>query len=185
MKRSDDRDYLMREQYRDASRLRARIALHDRFSVNKQGWFSWLCDHLALPPESRILELGCGPATLWAEGLAARARDWSIYLTDLSLRMVQDARLQLSGGVLSAGFAVADAQNIPAGAGCFDAVLANHMLYHVPSLGRALAEIRRVLKPTGVLYASTNGQSHLVVELGYIVDPGGSPGQSLEPRRSL
>ncbi len=35
------------------------------------------------------------------------------------------------------------------------------MLYHVPELARALAEISRVLKPGGRLYASTIGETHL------------------------
>jgi SAM-dependent methyltransferase len=39
-----------------------------------------------------------------------------------------------------------------------DAVIANHMLYHVPDRDRAYAEIHRVLKLGGQLYAATNGQ---------------------------
>ena len=42
------------------------------------------------------------------------------------------------------------------------------MLYHVPDRPRALAEIRRVLKPGGRLYAATNGQSHMQ-ELGTLI----------------
>lgn len=40
-------------------------------------------------------------------------------------------------------------------------MIANHMLYHVPNRPQALAEIRRVLKADGRLYASTIGESHL------------------------
>jgi len=40
-------------------------------------------------------------------------------------------------------------------------VIANHMLYHVPDRKRALAEIRRVLKPGGRFYASTIGVGHM------------------------
>jgi SAM-dependent methyltransferase len=35
------------------------------------------------------------------------------------------------------------------------------MLYHVPDLDRGLSEIRRVLKPTGFLFAATNGREHM------------------------
>ncbi len=59
-------------------------------------------------------------------------------------------------------FKVIDAQSIPFRDGYFDAVIANHMLYHVPDRPAALAEIRRVLKPTGHFYASTVGDRHLV-----------------------
>jgi SAM-dependent methyltransferase len=58
-------------------------------------------------------------------------------------------------------FDVIDAQTIPYGDASFDAVLANHMLYHVPDRQRAFSEIRRVLKPSGQLFAATNGRAHM------------------------
>lgn len=50
----------------------------------------------------------------------------------------------------------ADAQAVPYPDDSADAVLAMHMLYHVPDLAKALAEFRRVLKPGGTFLASTN-----------------------------
>src|SRR5262249_25635887 len=43
----------------------------------------------------------------------------------------------------------------------FDVVIANHMLYHVPDLPGAVRELRRVLRPDGLLAAATNGMGHL------------------------
>ena len=40
----------------------------------------------------------------------------------------------------------------------FDAVVANHMLHHLPDTDEALAEISRVLEPGGVLHAAANGR---------------------------
>ncbi|MFG3342210.1 class I SAM-dependent methyltransferase [Glycomyces sp. NPDC048151] len=51
---------------------------------------------------------------------------------------------------------VADAQAIPYPDGSVDAVLAMHMLYHVPDIAKAVGEFRRVLKPGGTLLVSTN-----------------------------
>jgi SAM-dependent methyltransferase len=47
------------------------------------------------------------------------------------------------------------------------------MLYHVPDRARALAEIRRVLRPHGHFYATTVGQAHLreLHELAERFDP--------------
>lgn len=60
MTHASDQNYLLTQQYHDGSRLTARASLHARFRTNDYGWFRWLFDHLRLPPQSRILELGCG-----------------------------------------------------------------------------------------------------------------------------
>jgi SAM-dependent methyltransferase len=56
---------------------------------------------------------------------------------------------------------VGDARRLPFEDGEFDAVLAAWMLYHVPDLDRALAEIARVLRPGGRLVAVTNAVGHM------------------------
>ena len=75
--------------------------------------------------------------------------------------MVQEAEQSLSHTDLKLTFGKVDAQSIPYEKDSFDAVIANHMLYHVPDLPRALSEIRRVLRPEGHLYATTIGLSHM------------------------
>ena len=57
---------------------------------------------------------------------------------------------------------VGDVQALPFGEAQFDVVVANFMLYHVPDLDLALAEIARVLRPGGRLVAATNGVWQLV-----------------------
>ena len=56
---------------------------------------------------------------------------------------------------------VGDAEALPVHAGAVDAVLAMHMLYHVPDRARAIAEMRRVLRPCGVALAVTNARDHV------------------------
>jgi SAM-dependent methyltransferase len=73
--------------------------------------------------------------------------------------MLQAAEARLPEGRFT--IAVADAQSLPYPDAAFDAVIANHMLYHVPSMYQALHEIRRVLKPGGRFYASTFGRHDL------------------------
>ncbi|WP_158299894.1 class I SAM-dependent methyltransferase [Glycomyces paridis] len=50
----------------------------------------------------------------------------------------------------------ADARSLPYPDDAADAVLAMHMLYHVPDIPKAVAELRRVLKPGGTCLVSTN-----------------------------
>ncbi len=155
-------------QYRDSSNLKARQELHQRFGTNPYRWFRWVFDHLDLLSRSRILELGCGPAGLWSENRDRMLPGWEVFLSDFSWGMVREAQAQLSGTDPSAHFVVADAQWIPFRTNSFDAVIANHMLYHVPDLDRALAEICRVLRLHGQFYAATNGPAHLQ-ELGALL----------------
>ena len=62
-------------------------------------------------------------------------------------------------------FAAVDIQNIPYPDHSFDAVIANMMLYHVPDLDKALAEVRRVLKPGGTFYCATYGETSIAQHL--------------------
>lgn len=159
--RANDPDYLLKEQYHDASNLSARARLHQRFSTNPHPWFHWYFEQLELPESARILELGCGPGGLWRENRERIPPAWDVVLTDFSPGMLEEARRNLDGLGRLSRFECVDAQAIPLADASCDAVLANHMLYHVLDRERAFAEIRRVLKPDGCLYAATNGARHL------------------------
>lgn len=147
-------------QYRDASNLNARIALHERFSTNPRSLPLWIFDRLELPDDARVLEIGCGPGNLWADNAERIPDGWQITLTDASPGMVLEARGRL-GGSRSFRFRVADAQELPFADGSFDAVIAAHMLYHVADRDKAFSEIVRVLRHGGRLYAVTNGMKHM------------------------
>ncbi len=155
-----DKRYLATQQYRDSSNLNARAALHARFSTSHYPWFRWLFDQLVTvaPNEARILEVGAGPGGLWRENLDHLPTGWRVTLSDLSEGMVEEER-----GALPAAFTctVADVEALPFADAASDVVIANHMLYHVPDRPRALAELRRVLRPQGALVAATNGERNM------------------------
>jgi ubiquinone/menaquinone biosynthesis C-methylase UbiE len=151
----------IRTQYQDDRNLNTRIGLHARFSTNTYGWSNWIFDHFAFPEHARILELGCGPGSLWAANRHRLAPGWHVTLTDFSTGMVTRAHETLASGQGLFGFAAADAQAIPFPNAHFDIVIANHMLYHVPDQRGALVEMRRILKPGGSLYATTVGDDHM------------------------
>jgi ubiquinone/menaquinone biosynthesis C-methylase UbiE len=161
MSKYADQHYLQTDQYRDATNLDARIQLHERFSTNQVGWHQWVFDQLDLPARCDVLELGCGPGHLWLKNKDRIPEGWEITLSDFSPGMLQEARQNLGGQSHPFKYKVIDAQCIPFADGSLDAVIANHMLYHVPDRAQALGEIQRVLKPGGRFYASTVGRTHL------------------------
>jgi ubiquinone/menaquinone biosynthesis C-methylase UbiE len=167
-----DPEYVTR-QYRDAVNLEARITLHERFRTNPYGLPRWIFDQFEMPDGASILEVGCGSGRLWTTNQDRLPRQWNITLTDASPGMTSEAQFNLRESGQSFEFRVADVQRLPFASGRFDAVIANHMLYHVPDRPGALSEISRVLEHGGILYAATNGE-HTQSEMGWmqrILDP--------------
>ncbi len=152
---------LLREQYRDAANLNARIALHARFGVNPEPWWAWVRRMMLLPDRARILEVGTGPADLWRANRDGIPDGWRITLSDFSPGMIAQARENLGAIAQRFAFARINVVDIPFPDETFDGVIANFMLYHAPDLDRAISELHRVLKPGGRLYAATNGSRHM------------------------
>jgi SAM-dependent methyltransferase len=148
-------------QYRDSANLNARAELHRRFSTAGTRWFTWVFDQIVSAPGRDVLELGCGPGGLWLENRERVPADWRVTLADFSAGMLDEARANLRSLDRDIAFAGADAQRLPFSDACFDAVVANHMLYHLEDVGQGLSEIRRVLRPGGLLFAATNGANHM------------------------
>jgi ubiquinone/menaquinone biosynthesis C-methylase UbiE len=162
MPKFTDPTYLQTDQYRNADNLNARIAIHERFSTNPQGWFPWVWDVLTnLPAEAEVLELGCGSGAIWTACPERIPAGWSITLSDFSAGMLDSAWRNLVTLGRGLKFEQIDAQAIPYPDETFDIVIANYMLYHVPDRPKALSEIRRVLRPGGILVAATAGIDHL------------------------
>ncbi len=102
-------------------------------------------DRAGLAGTETILDIGCGPGTDLAE-LRRRGHTGMIVGLDPSATMAHHANAR-------AATAVADAQALPLGDDSVDVVLCLHMLYHVADLHRAVAEVRRVLRPGGTAMA--------------------------------
>lgn len=138
------------------------MALHQRFSVNPKPLRQWLFDRLRdAPADARVLEVGCGPGTLWVENRERVPPGWQLHLTDFSPGMASEAKAALAQAGITAEVSVADACQLPFADGSADLVLAYGMLYHVADRPRALAELRRVLADGGQLHAWTVGADHL------------------------
>src|SRR5512143_1896630 len=115
-----DQTYLLKDQYKDASNLDARVQLHRLFSTNTYGWQQWCFDHYALPADAHLLEIGCGPAHLWTTNLDRVPPGWRITLSDFSSGMLEQAQQNLQNAP-QFKFEIVDAQSIPFEDKTFDA----------------------------------------------------------------
>ncbi|HVR39467.1 MAG TPA: class I SAM-dependent methyltransferase [Thermoanaerobaculia bacterium] len=143
-------------QYATSANLAARIELHRRCSTNAYGFQRWVFDQLGLASGRRVLEIGCGTGNLWRENADRLPRPMNLVLSDFSISMIET-----TSRVIAARFVNCALPDLPFRSGSLDLVIANHMLYHVADRARGFAEIRRVLARGGVLFAATNGESHL------------------------
>jgi SAM-dependent methyltransferase len=96
-----------------------------------------------------IADIGCGNGW-YLRHLRQHRPDLVVVGVDLSAGILADLRPPL---------VVADAQALPFADGSLQAVLAMHMLYHLPDLDAGLRELARVLTPGGTLIASTNARA--------------------------
>ncbi len=156
-----DLESILKKQYKDASNIMARINLHKQYSVNKQGWFPWIYEQMQVKPGQKILELGCGAGNLWVENAEKFPADISITVTDISDGMLRDARREIGREDAVFSYAICDCEAIPFEDETFDLVVANHVLFYCEDIDRACREIRRVLKPGGMLIAGTYGSAHM------------------------
>lgn len=151
----------LKNQYKNASNISARISLHSLYSKNSQGWFPWIFENLALEPQMRILEVGCGDGTLWVSSRDRIPAKVDIILSDVSEGMLRDTRRAIGQGDSRFSFLTCDCQQLPFQEDSFDLVIANHVLFYCTEVDRAVAEIRRVLKPGGRLICGTYGKQHM------------------------
>jgi len=150
-----DREFLTKQAYATDEHLSVRYRTHELYSHPKIDFPRWVVDMLDWRGDEWVLDVGAGPGTYF-DLIQERAPNGMHVAGDLSYGMMQAARENSQAGytqVLNL-----DVQNLPFPDQSFDVVLANHMLYHVPDIARAIQEIHRVLRPDGCLIAATNSE---------------------------
>lgn len=156
MARAMNKTENVQQQYKDDSNLSVRIGFHVKYGTNKQGLIPWLFEKYDFSAADRILELGCGNGGQWENRIQNLPADCTLVLSDFSQGMARIVweKYKEHKNLLPAKI---DIQSIPFPDHCFDVVIANYMLYHVPDIDAALSEVSRVLKPSGTFYCATNG----------------------------
>jgi SAM-dependent methyltransferase len=108
-------------------------------------------------PGLRGLDLGCGPGAITA------------YLAKLSSEFVGLDIDEAAIGAARRRFRYANVEfvchssaRLPFDDGAFDLIVVNHVYEHVRGVERLFAEIRRLLKPTGLVYLAAAGKYQIL-----------------------
>ena len=145
----------IKEQYKSDKNLNLRSNLHS-YNINKVDWDTWCFNQMNFIKNGRILELGCGPGKLWHKNKERIDKSLNIILSDFSKSMLKIAKDKLEDIDHNFIYREINAEDIPYEDNSFDIVIAQHMIYFVPDIEKALREIRRVLLPGGTLYVTAN-----------------------------
>ena len=103
-----------------------------------------------LRPGMRLLDVGCGPGSITA-GLAKRVAPGETIGIDASQSVIDTARSLRDASLQSLKFEVGSIYAPPFAPESFDAVFAHQVLQHLARPVDALAQMRTLLKPGGVV----------------------------------
>src|SRR5579859_5587718 len=98
----------------------------------------------------RVLDAGCGPGTITL-GVARKVAPGRVTGIDAEDSQFSKAREQGEREDLNIEFQKASVYELPFPDGSFNAVFSHALLEHLSDPGAALAELRRVLKPGGLI----------------------------------
>ena len=112
----------------------------------------WTVDLLAIEPDARVLEVGFGPGVA-VQYAAERATRGHVSGIDCSEVMLQIARRRNASGLANGTVDLtnADVESLPYPDDSFDRAFAIHCIYFWRQPVACLREMRRVLRPDGVV----------------------------------
>lgn len=145
------------DQYRTANNLKIRIDLHKNYSINKQGWFSWVYQQIDFSKVNKLLEIGCGSGDLWKQ-VNINLRHREIFLTDKASNMLEKTKENLGNRF---NYIVMDGEDITFKKEYFDTVIANHVVFYFKDVDKGLLGIHRVLYEGGMFYCTAYGKDHM------------------------
>jgi SAM-dependent methyltransferase len=145
------RRFLTRSAYADDRNLRSRQAIFAYADAPADP--RWRTSHVRWDGTQVVADVGCGNGVDLRQ-LVPDGRCRHAIGVDVSAGMLRSlANLRGSDRLT---LIQADVQQLPLADASVDVALAMHMLYHVPDIGAAVRELRRIVKPGGTVLASTN-----------------------------
>jgi ubiquinone/menaquinone biosynthesis C-methylase UbiE len=155
-------------QYATLDPLQIRMRTHELYEERRVDLDALCLDALALAGDEAILDAGCGPGRFLGQLAEGGHRGRLVGLDQSETMVAEVAKLAAVHPRLEPYRG--DVQALPFPDGSFDRAIARHMLYHVPDIPVALSELRRVLRPNGLLLVTTNSGRSLPRILELIED---------------
>jgi ubiquinone/menaquinone biosynthesis C-methylase UbiE len=121
------------------------------FRLNENEVRGRMCDLLGVKGGDRVLEVGCGTGKDSAHLAARVGTGGHLVLSELSGGMLRLARQRLSGRAVPMDYVLANGCYLPFADGAFDCVFHFGGLNTFDNIGRALAEMARVVRPGGTV----------------------------------
>lgn len=163
-------DEVSSDQYDTAFPARMRRAYMEQTSLDEVHFYRRVFEAANIKPGSTILDIGCGDG----QDLITLASDFGQYGKligleipppsgdegDFSNRFLPAIMQMEELGLSNIEFVQGVAQDIPLKDNQVDVVLALAVLQHAPDISKAMAEIQRVLKPSGTLVVVTNSETN-------------------------
>lgn len=151
------------DQPTDPAKLKAQTAYNaasDHFDDEPLGFWARTgtrtVERLALPPGVTVLDVGCGTGASAIPAAIAVGPTGRVVGIDLADRLLDRARDKAHRQSLSnVEFRRGDMENLGYPDGSFDAVISVFSVFFVPDMTKQVAELWRMVKPSGQLAITT------------------------------
>jgi SAM-dependent methyltransferase len=143
---------IVQDEWTDVDTVAAWARWHPKITAQQVNMREMLIQHARLEPGMRVLELACGTGDPAIEIAQRIGPNGHVTATDLSQQMVDACRKNAAAaGITNMAFAAADAESLQFDSESFDRVTSRLGAMYFVDVERALAEIKRVLVPGGLV----------------------------------
>lgn len=143
---------MVRDEWTNGDTVAAWARWHSKITAQQVNMREALIQHARLEPGMRVLELACGTGDPALEIASRVGPEGRVTATDLSAQMLDVCRKNASAaGLANMNFVVADAEELQFPSASFDRVTSRLGVMYFVDVQRALAEIKRVLVPGGIV----------------------------------
>ncbi|MBN1284770.1 MAG: methyltransferase domain-containing protein [Anaerolineae bacterium] len=136
--------------------VRFRVRTHQPSDDSQVDIVAWTLGRFNWRGGEHVLDVSCGAGHA-LEVLRRYLQNGRLVAGDITLGLLHHVS---SPEALPRDRLVMDVQDLPFGDDVFDIVLASYVLHQIPDINRAVEEMRRVLRPGGVLLVAANGSGH-------------------------